>query len=124
VALLLLRSVLGAALLLQAGFYFRGDAGTAGWVMGSTTVAAGALLLIGFLTPIAAAIGAMVMIGVGFSILPASRLTLFDARTPIVLAVTMLLAIILLGPGALSVDARMFGRREIIIPTTGRRSPQ
>jgi hypothetical protein len=29
---------------------------------------------------------------------------------------TMVLAIIGLGPGAFSVDARVFGRREIIIP--------
>jgi hypothetical protein len=28
----------------------------------------------------------------------------------------MLLALILIGPGAFSVDARLFGRREIIIP--------
>jgi hypothetical protein len=28
----------------------------------------------------------------------------------------MLVAVIVLGPGAFSVDARLFGRREIIIP--------
>jgi hypothetical protein len=32
-------------------------------------------------------------------------------------------ALVLLGPGAFSLDARLFGRREIIIPE-GRRSPR
>jgi hypothetical protein len=31
-------------------------------------------------------------------------------------------AIALLGPGAFSIDARMFGRREILIPNTPRYS--
>jgi hypothetical protein len=41
---------------------------------------------------------------------------LFDAKLPIILAASMLVAIMLLGPGAFSIDARMYGRREIIIP--------
>ena len=74
-------------------------------------------MMIGFLTPI---VGAVVGIGataVGLSLLPPCATTLFDSRTPVVLGVTILLAIIVLGPGAVSVDARLFGRREIIIPS-------
>jgi hypothetical protein len=41
---------------------------------------------------------------------------IFDSLLAIVLAATMLIGIILLGPGAFSLDARVFGRREIIIP--------
>lgn len=35
----------------------------------------------------------------------------------------MSLALLMLGPGAFSLDARLFGRREIIIPE-GRRPPE
>jgi hypothetical protein len=73
-------------------------------------------MVIGFLTPIVGAVVATGAIAIGFSLLPACSPTLFDSRTPVVLAVTMLLAIVVLGPGAVSVDARIFGRREIIIP--------
>jgi hypothetical protein len=31
-------------------------------------------------------------------------------------------ALVLLGPGALSIDARLFGRREIVVPRAPRRS--
>jgi len=34
--------------------------------------------------------------------------------------VVLAIVIALLGPGAFSVDARMFGRREILIPVTRR----
>jgi hypothetical protein len=33
-------------------------------------------------------------------------------------------ALVLLGPGAFSLDARLFGRREIIIPEGGGHSPR
>jgi uncharacterized membrane protein YphA (DoxX/SURF4 family) len=79
-------------------------------------LAAGALLLVGFLTPVVAILIDLGIISVGFSILPACTPTLFDEKLPIILVATMLMAIALLGPGAYSVDARVFGRREIIIP--------
>jgi hypothetical protein len=41
---------------------------------------------------------------------------LFDSKPALIFALTMLLAIIGAGPGRFSVDARVFGRREIIIP--------
>ena len=40
----------------------------------------------------------------------------FDARLSLILLMAMTVAIFLLGPGAYSLDARLFGRREIIIP--------
>jgi len=49
-------------------------------------------------------------------LLPASATPFFDSRTEIAFATTILLAIVILGPGAFSIDARLFGRREIIIP--------
>jgi uncharacterized membrane protein YphA (DoxX/SURF4 family) len=87
------------------------------------TIASGASLLIGFLTPVAGILVGLVSIGSAFSWLPAPAPNLFDARLSIVFATIMVAAIVLLGPGAFSLDARLFGRREIIIPH-GSRSPK
>jgi uncharacterized membrane protein YphA (DoxX/SURF4 family) len=43
-------------------------------------------------------------------------LNLLNAKPSQILATTIAVSIALLGPGAFSVDARLFGRREIIIP--------
>lgn len=56
------------------------------------------LLLVGVLSPIGAGLAAVCAVA---------------AADPCLLAV--LAAIALLGPGAMSVDARLFGRREIVI---------
>jgi uncharacterized membrane protein YphA (DoxX/SURF4 family) len=77
---------------------------------------AGALILVGFLTPVAGIIVALCAIADALSLIPVSARTLFPSLVPAMLASTMLFAVIVLGPGAFSVDARVFGRREIIIP--------
>jgi hypothetical protein len=74
-------------------------------------------MLVGFLTPIAGVLAGAEAIGVGLSLLPVCTPALFESRTTIALAAAVLLAIIALGPGSVSVDARIFGRREIIIPS-------
>ena len=93
-------------------FYFvRADNATTVWFSGLLTLAAGGLLLAGFLTPIAACV-----VAVGISLLPPASPNFFDSRSSLVFAMTILIAIAGLGPGAFSIDARVFGRREIIIP--------
>jgi uncharacterized membrane protein YphA (DoxX/SURF4 family) len=115
--LLLLRSVIALSVLVQGGLYFReGGSAPATWLAGLAALLSGAFLLIGFLTPIAGIAVGLGAIGVRLSLLGAGAPTLFDSRSAIAFAVTMLIAIVLLGPGAFSLDARVFGRREIIIP--------
>jgi hypothetical protein len=84
--------------------------------VGLVGVASGALLWAGFLTPFVGVTVALSGAGIGFSLLPVCTRTVFESYISVVFALTILLVIIILGPGAFSVDARVFGRREIIIP--------
>jgi uncharacterized membrane protein YphA (DoxX/SURF4 family) len=112
-----MRVIIGLTLLIQGSYYVREpDATPAALASGLTAILAAGLLLIGFLTPVAASAAVLGSLAIWFSLLPASSPTLFDSKTPCVLALTILLAVLCLGPGAFSVDGRMFGRREIIFP--------
>ena len=117
IALLSLRAVFGVALLVEAGCYVRElNLTPAAWLVGLGALAAGILLIVGFLTPVVGAAVAAGGVGIAVSLLPASNQTVFDSGPATVFALAMLVTIIALGPGAFSVDARVFGRREIIIP--------
>lgn len=115
--MLLLRATLGIALIAQGGLCLgQADTTFGANLIGTAAILAGALLFLGFLTPIVGVSVAIGAIGVGLSILPACTPALFGTTLPAVFAGVMLLAVIALGPGAFSIDARLFGRREIIIP--------
>jgi uncharacterized membrane protein YphA (DoxX/SURF4 family) len=89
------------------------------WAIGSLETLVGTALLIGFLTPIA---GACASLG-NMAIAVSWFLTGENAHGKTVAAfylVAISIAITLLGPGAFSLDARLFGRREIIIPEAAR----
>jgi uncharacterized membrane protein YphA (DoxX/SURF4 family) len=79
-------------------------------------MAAGCLLVLGFLTPITGTVVGVGACSVALSLLPGCTPNLFDARPASIFAWTMLVTLIGLGPGRFSVDARVFGRREIMIP--------
>ena len=115
--MLLLRAVVGIAVLLE-GMSYVGQANPtpASWFIGLAALVAGGLLLTGYLTPIIAAVVGVGALAVGVSLLPACTPSVFDGKPSLVFALTILLTVIGLGPGAFSVDARAFGRREIIIP--------
>jgi uncharacterized membrane protein YphA (DoxX/SURF4 family) len=116
-SLLLLRAVLGGALFVQGAYYVgEPNPGFAGYMLGLAALAAGILLVIGFLTPFTAMVTGVGVAGVFLSLLPTSSPSVFDSKTAMIFAATMLLTILGAGPGRFSVDARMFGRREIVIP--------
>jgi uncharacterized membrane protein YphA (DoxX/SURF4 family) len=83
------------------------------WVVCLLTVASGVSLLIGFLTPVTCGLTAA---GTVLIRIQAPTPNLFEARLATVFVVIMAAAIGFLGPGAFSLDSRLFGRREIIIP--------
>jgi hypothetical protein len=122
--LLLLRAAVGVTTIIQGGLYLA-EPGTLAFGTGTVGLVAtvsGALLLSGFLTPVAGVLVGLGTLGITLGWLPAAIRNLFDTALPAVFAAIMSAAIALLGPGAFSIDARLFGRREIIIPPVSRSS--
>jgi uncharacterized membrane protein YphA (DoxX/SURF4 family) len=120
---MLLRGAVGLVALIEGAFYITGGnaAAAALWCGGLLGLVAGGALLIGILTPLAGVVVGLGALGIGFSMLPAPTPNLFDARLSAIFAGIMTMAIVFLGPGAFSLDAHLFGRREIIIPQARRR---
>jgi uncharacterized membrane protein YphA (DoxX/SURF4 family) len=122
VGLLLLRVVLGATAIAQGGFYLTGAESSTPLtrIGGVLFLASGASVLIGFLLPVAGVLLALATIGATVSWFPAPAVNLFDQKLLVLLIITVDVAMMLMGPGSLSVDARLFGPREIIIPEVSR----
>jgi uncharacterized membrane protein YphA (DoxX/SURF4 family) len=93
---------------------------TLSWMIGSFEILCGAALLIGFLTPIAGASASLGNLAMGVSWFLTSAENAHDKAVADFYLVVISIAITLLGPGAFSLDARLFGRREIIIPEASR----
>jgi uncharacterized membrane protein YphA (DoxX/SURF4 family) len=115
VGLLLLRGAVGVTAILHGSAALSGNLHPFngwemdGWVAAIAAVISGMSLVAGFLTPIGSV---LVLVGA----LAAALANLWqNALTPMLIAV-LALTVLLLGPGAFSFDARLFGRREIIIP--------
>jgi uncharacterized membrane protein YphA (DoxX/SURF4 family) len=79
-------------------------------------VACGASLLVGLLTPFACIVVGLCSAGRALSGFEAATPHLFAAGLSLLIEVGAVAALVLTGPGAFSLDARLFGRREIIIP--------
>ena len=118
IGLLLLRALVGCSLIVQGVAYVQSpNRGLAVWGIAALTLAAGAFLLAGLMTPFVAGLVTMSGIGIALSWIPLPIQDLFDSYLAIINLIVLSLAITLLGPGAFSLDARMFGRREITIPS-------
>ncbi|HTA59337.1 MAG TPA: hypothetical protein VK805_14330 [Candidatus Baltobacteraceae bacterium] len=78
------------------------------------------LLLIGFLTPILSLLAALECLAIVSSWFPFQLLTPFESKLALIPIIVIAAAIALLGPGAFSLDARLFGWKEIVIPPASR----
>jgi len=116
---LLLRSAVGALLILRAiACFLSGHETRFLMVVAIVTLVSGLLLLVGYWSRLAAVVAAGVGISTMCSWLAAPNVAFFDTTTTAALATVIAAAVVCLGPGAFSLDARLFGRREIIIPRT------
>ena len=113
-----MRLAAGATAILEGVSLLADPAGVAsgGALAGSAAILAGSALVVGVLAPLAGTLVAMVGLSVSASLLPVPAQHPLDDRAALVLLVAIAVAIVLLGPGALSVDSYLFGRREIVIP--------
>jgi uncharacterized membrane protein YphA (DoxX/SURF4 family) len=115
---LLLRATTGVGFIAQGMAYFGAEHEMGAMIMGiaGLMIAVGALLLIGSLSRWAAIAAAMTSLLGMFSWFPGPHVGLFTTPMTAVLALVIALALVCLGPGAFSLDAHLFGRREVIIP--------
>lgn len=115
--MLLLRALLGIRLILQGIAYFNTpEKGLLVWTITVSTFALGILLLGGLMTPFAALIVALGGLALSLSVIPVPSRDLLSGNLSAINLIVLALALAALGPGAFSLDSRMFGRREIAIP--------
>ena len=118
IGLLLLRVAVGLAAVVQGGICLadRSRQPLLMWAIGLLAIACGISLLIGFLTPFACFVVNLGGICIMLSWFAEPVLRSFGNGLSLFFVVITSSALVLLGPGAFSFDARLFGRREIIIP--------
>ena len=114
--LLLLRAAIGVVAIFDgtSALATSGPAATA--LAGGLAILIGVALLIGLFTPVASGLAAAAAVCLSISGLSLPAADPLDSKPLTVLVAIVAVAVALLGPGALSLDARLFGRREIIIP--------
>ncbi len=93
--------------------------GTLGWLQQLTASAGGAFLLVGLWTPVIGVIVALGEASTAFMASADSRDAIWAHSFVAVLALSMAM----LGPGAWSIDARLFGRKRFDITRSGPQKP-
>ena len=106
--ILLLRALAGSALLCYAAAPIGANQHTAAYVLHLVDALAGILILAGLWTPVAGILAAAAQAWLAFSQPPTQPITLALAAVSISLA--------MIGPGAWSVDARLYGRKQLLPP--------
>lgn len=118
-----MRGATGTTAIIQ-GFGYLADGShqsAATSALGLLILLSGLGLLLGVLTPLAAASSGLTTLAIARSWIPAPTPNLCEGTLSSVMIVVVAAAVVCLGPGALSIDARMFGRREVIIPPMPRK---
>ena len=122
----MLRAVAGAGALSQGSAYLANGAESTptSWALAGFAVLSGAGLVTGFLTPAAAASVSLSTLAIAAATAPAAGTGLSAHWQGPWFVAAIALALAMLGPGALSIDAWLFGRREIVIADVPRHQPR
>lgn len=120
VGLLLLRAAVGLWAAIEGASHILGASASGDHALivagGALAVLSGAALAIGFLTPVAALVIALLGSGRALSWIPPPDPYLIGTHAGALFLTIVATGVALLGPGAFSLDSYLFGRREIIIP--------
>ena len=119
--LLLLRGTVGITVAMQAWFFVASrNIDRVGLLTATTLVVCGVALTLGILTRVCST---LVGLGYALALFMPIDVAMLSGRDGGAAAVSLAAAaaLALLGPGAFSIDARLFGRREIFIPAAHRR---
>ena len=116
-ALVLLRLTTGITLAIHGIACLTQSEGLSIWTVLSSTLALACSLsmMLGFGTPIGAFLVSVDVVLTKLSVLTNPPLRLFDSPLSAVLLIVIAAALAVIGPGAFSVDAQLFGRKEIVI---------
>ena len=119
--LLLLRAAIGAVLLTRGFPLLLGwhDLKFVAVAVALLAISGAVLLLTGYLTRLGAALVALTSACWIFLWSSAPNADFFQSRLTAALVAVIATALVCLGPGAFSLDARLFGRQEIIFPKNG-----
>jgi uncharacterized membrane protein YphA (DoxX/SURF4 family) len=122
IGLLLLRAAVGLTAIAQGVLNVSGlsHPSSGKWLLGVVLITSGAALAAGFFTPFAGLVVGLCFLGIALSWFPAPSWGFHDARMVAFGMIIPAAALALLGPGAFSLDGRLFGRREIVIPPSAR----
>ena len=118
IGLLLLRGLVGCSLMVQGMSHVQMPSPSLmACCLAALMFTVGAFLLAGLMTHLAALVVALGEIGITLSRISLPSQDLFYGSLAMISLIVVSIAIAMLGPGAFSLDAWMFGRREITIPS-------
>lgn len=112
VALLVLRVVVGGITIAESALVFVGTNSPLLQLTAGCAAFGGSALLLGFLTPV---VSGLIAVEAVTLLLGQVLLQLLDSRMALFEFIAMAAVLAVLGPGAISIDARLFGLREVAI---------
>ena len=122
--LLLLRATAGLALVSSGIIHFSAwqEARVETLIAATFASVCGLLLLFGLFNWLVSILSALTGLGTALALIPVPVLNDSSAKVSAVFTAVIAIALLCLGPGAYSLDAKRHGRREIIIPARPRSS--